>query len=156
MLQNAGIWGTASQCLNWANSSASSSQVWSTNSGTNTGFWDPTPVKSSTTTKQPAKQAAIAKPASSQQQQQQQQNNNKASKNKNKREEELVKKLFEQNTAKTDEFTQWCNKALSYIQASVDSKYLTSNFLIEFRLSILICICSPYVRWILARHRIGI
>jgi len=152
MLQNAGIWGTASQCLNWANSSASSSQVWSTNSGT--GFWDPTPIKSST---QPAKQAAIAKPASSQQQQQQQQqNNNKASKNKNKREEELVKKLFEQNTAKTDEFTQWCNKALSYIQASVDSKYLTSNFLIEFRLSIFICICSPYVRWILARHRIGV
>ncbi|XP_012534011.1 GRB10-interacting GYF protein 2 isoform X2 [Monomorium pharaonis] len=118
MLQNAGIWGTASQCLNWANSNASNSQVWSTNSGT-TGFWDPTPVKSSTTTKQPAKQATSAKPASSQQQQQQN-SNNKASKNKNKREEELVKKLFEQNTAKTDEFTQWCNKALSGIQASVD------------------------------------
>lgn len=149
MLQNAGIWGTASQCLNWANSSASSSQVWSTNSGT-TGFWDPTPVKSSTTTKQPAKQVAIAKPASSQQQQQQ--NNNKASKSKNKREEELVKKLFEQNTAKADEFTQWCNKALSSLQASVDSKCPTSNFLIEFRLSTRICICSPYVRWILARH----
>lgn len=133
MLQNAGIWGTASQCLNWANSSASSSQVWSTNSGT-TGFWDPTPVKSSTTTKQPAKQTAIAKPISSQQQQQQQQqnSNNKASKNKNKREEELVKKLFEQNTAKTDEFTQWCNKALSGIQASVDSKCPASSFLANF------------------------
>ncbi|KYN44879.1 hypothetical protein ALC56_00875 [Trachymyrmex septentrionalis] len=117
MLQNSGIWGTASQCLNWANSNASSSQVWSTNSGT-TGFWDPTPVKSSTTTKQPAKQTVITKPASSQQQQQS--NNNKASKSKNKREEELVKKLFEQNTAKADEFTQWCNKALSSIQASVD------------------------------------
>ncbi|XP_011687407.1 PREDICTED: PERQ amino acid-rich with GYF domain-containing protein 2 isoform X2 [Wasmannia auropunctata] len=126
MLQNAGIWGTASQCLNWTNSSASGSQVWSMNSGT-TGFWDPTPVKSSTTTttttKQPAKQTAVAKPASNQQQQQQQQqqnNNNKASKSKNKREEELVKKLFEQNTAKTDEFTQWCMKALSSLQASVD------------------------------------
>ncbi|XP_071555029.1 GIGYF family protein Gyf-like isoform X1 [Temnothorax nylanderi] len=121
MLQNAGIWGTASQCLNWANSSASSSQGWSMNSGT-TGFWDPTPVKSSTTTKQPAKQATIIKPVSSQQQQQQQQqnSNNKASKNKNKKEEELVKKLFEQNTAKTDEFTQWCSKTLSSIQASVD------------------------------------
>ncbi|KYM75908.1 hypothetical protein ALC53_13621 [Atta colombica] len=117
MLQNSGIWGTASQCLNWANSNASSSQVWSTNSGT-TGFWDPTPVKSSTPMKQPAKQTVITKSASSQQQQQN--NNNKASKSKNKREEELVKKLFEQNTAKTDEFTQWCNKALSSIQASVD------------------------------------
>jgi len=77
--------------------------------------------------KQPAKQTVITKPASSQQQQQN--NNNKASKSKNKREEELVKKLFEQNTAKTDEFTQWCNKALSSIQASVDSKYFMSNIL---------------------------
>lgn len=133
MLQNAGIWGTASQCLNWANSSASGSQGWSTNSGT-TGFWDPTPVKSSTTTKQPAKQAAIAKPASNQQQlqQQQQNSNNKASKNKNKKEEELVKKLFEQNTAKTDEFTQWCSKTLSSIQASVDSKCPIFSFLASF------------------------
>lgn len=152
MLQNAGIWGTASQCLNWANSSASSSQVWSTNSGT-TGFWDPTPIKS-TPMKQPAKQAAIAKSASSQQQQQQQQNsNNKASKNKNKREEELVKKLFELNTAKTDEFTQWCNKALNGIQASVDSKCPASSFLTNF-VFLYIYICSPYIRWILARHRI--
>ncbi|EZA53350.1 hypothetical protein DMN91_005018 [Ooceraea biroi] len=120
MLQNAGIWGTASQCLNWATSSTSGSQAWSNNSS-NTGFWDdPTPVRSSTTTKQPAKQTAITKSASSQQQQQLQNSNNKASKNKNKRDEELVKKLFEQNTAKTDEFTQWCNKALSSIQASVD------------------------------------
>ncbi|TGZ57709.1 Uncharacterized protein DBV15_08333 [Temnothorax longispinosus] len=121
MLQNAGIWGTSSQCLNWANSSASSSQGWSINSGT-TGFCDSTAVKLSTTTKQPAKQATITKPVSSQQQQQQQQqnSNNKASKNKNKKEEELVKKLLEQNTAKTDEFTQWCSKTLSSIQASVD------------------------------------
>lgn len=129
MLQNAGIWGTASQCLNWANSSASSSQGWSTNSST-TGFWDPTPVKSSTTTKQPAKQAVITKSSSNQQQQQN--SNNKASKNKNKKEEELVKKLFEQNTAKTDEFTQWCNKTLNSIQASVDSKYPILNFLANF------------------------
>lgn len=68
-------------------------------------------------------------PNQQQQQQQSQQQNNKASKNKNKREEELVKKLFEQNTAKTDEFTQWCNKALSGIQASVDSKYHVSEIL---------------------------
>lgn len=131
MLQNAGIWGTASQCLNWANSSTSTSQAWSTNSGSS-GFWDdPAPVKSSATMKPPAvKQAATAKSntLSQQQQQQLQQNsNNKASKSKNKREEELVKKLFEQNTAKTDEFTQWCNKALSGIQASVDSKYHASS-----------------------------
>lgn len=149
MLQNAGIWGTASQCLNWANSSASSSQGWSTNSGT-TGFWDPTPVKSSTTTKQPAKQATITKSASNQQQQQN--SNNKASKNKNKKEEELVKKLFEQNTAKTDEFTQWCSKTLSSIQASVDSKCFMLNFLANF-VFLYTCICSPYVRYILARPR---
>lgn len=60
-----------------------------------------------------------------QQQQQSQQQNNKASKSKNKREEELVKKLFEQNTAKIDEFTQWCTKALSGLQASVDSMCYT-------------------------------
>lgn len=121
MLQNAGIWGTASQCLNWANS-GTSSQAWSNNSGA-AGFWDdPTPVRSTTTTKQPVKQVVTSKSAPNlQQQQQSQQSNNKASKSKNKREEELVKKLFEQNTAKTDEFTQWCTKALSGLQASVDS-----------------------------------
>ncbi|XP_029052326.1 GRB10-interacting GYF protein 2 isoform X2 [Osmia bicornis bicornis] len=118
VLQNAGIWGTASQCLNWANSGASNvGQAWSSNSGTS-GFWDePTPVKSSSATKQSAKQTAVIKSPSVNQQQQQ---SNKANKSKNKREEELVKKLFEQNTAKTDDFTQWCNKALSGLQVSVD------------------------------------
>ncbi|XP_076179792.1 GIGYF family protein Gyf isoform X2 [Ptiloglossa arizonensis] len=118
LLQNAGIWGTASQCLSWANSSTSSGgQAWSSNSGTS-GFWDdPMPIKSSTTPKQPAKLAATAKTSVVNQQQQQ---SNKANKSKNKREEELVKKLFEQNTAKTDDFTQWCNKALSGLQVSVD------------------------------------
>lgn len=123
MLQNAGIWGTASQSLNWANSSTPNIQAWSNSAAT--GFWDdPTPARLSTNTKQPVKQAATMKSTPNQQQQQQQaqQQNNKASKSKNKREEELVKKLFEQNTAKTDDFTQWCNKALSGIQASVDSK----------------------------------
>lgn len=123
VLQNAGIWGTASQCLNWANSSSSNnSQAWSNNSGT-TGFWDdPTPIKPSTTAKQSVKQTAIAKALTANQQQQQ---SNKTNKSKNKREEELVKKLFEQNTAKTDDFTQWCNKALSGLQVSVDSKLET-------------------------------
>ncbi|XP_061934620.1 GRB10-interacting GYF protein 2 isoform X1 [Apis cerana] len=117
VLQNAGIWGTASQCLNWANSSSSNnSQPWSNNSGSS-GFWDdPTPMKSSTTAKS-IKQASTAKAPTANQQQQQ---SNKANKSKNKREEELVKKLFEQNTAKTDDFTQWCNKALSGLQVSVD------------------------------------
>ncbi|KOC67726.1 PERQ amino acid-rich with GYF domain-containing protein [Habropoda laboriosa] len=121
VLQNAGIWGTASQCLNWANSSTcSNSQAWSNNSGTS-GFWDdPTPIKSSTTAKQPAKQIPATKAPTANQQQQQQQQSNKANKSKNKREEELVKKLFEQPTAKTDDFTQWCNKALSGLQVSVD------------------------------------
>ena len=117
LLQNAGIWGTASQCLNWANSSTSSGgQAWSSNSASS-GFWDePTPIKSATTTKQPAKQVAAMKVSAASQQQQ----SNKASKSKNKREEELVKKLFEQNTAKMDDFTHWCNKALSGLQVSVD------------------------------------
>ncbi|KAF7385552.1 hypothetical protein HZH68_013982 [Vespula germanica] len=118
VLPNAGIWGTASQCLNWTNSSSSSnSQAWSTNTSTS-GFWDdPTTMRSSLTTKQTTK-PATTKSTSNQQPQQQQ--NNKSTKNKVKKEEELVKKLFEQNTAKLDDFTQWCNKALSGIQASVD------------------------------------
>ncbi|XP_015430986.1 PREDICTED: PERQ amino acid-rich with GYF domain-containing protein 2 isoform X2 [Dufourea novaeangliae] len=118
VLLNAGIWGTASQCLNWTNSSTAGGggPAWSNNI-VSSGFWDdPTPVKSSTTSKQPAKQATTAKsPAANQQQQ-----SNKMNKSKSKREEELVKKLFEQNTAKTDDFTQWCNKALSGLQVSVD------------------------------------
>ncbi|XP_076236016.1 GIGYF family protein Gyf isoform X2 [Calliopsis andreniformis] len=120
VLQNAGIWGTASQCLNWATSSTSnSSQAWTSNSNSS-GFWDdPSPIKSSATIKQPAKQVTATK-ASAVNQQQQQQQSNKANKSKNKREEELVKKLFEQNTAKTDDFTQWCNKALSGFQVTVD------------------------------------
>lgn len=117
VLKNAGIWGAASQCLNWANSSSSNNnQVWSNNSGTS-GFWDdPTPIKP-TAVKQSVKQTTTVKALTANQQQQQ---SNKTNKSKNKREEELVKKLFEQNTAKTDDFTQWCNKALSGLQVSVD------------------------------------
>lgn len=122
VLKNAGIWGAASQCLNWANSSSSNNnQVWSNNSGTS-GFWDdPTPIKP-TAVKQSVKQTTTVKALTANQQQQQ---SNKTNKSKNKREEELVKKLFEQNTAKTDDFTQWCNKALSGLQVSVDSKLET-------------------------------
>ncbi|KAI4483604.1 hypothetical protein M0804_007864 [Polistes exclamans] len=124
VLPNAGIWGTASQCLNWTNSSSSSnSQAWSTNTNNTSGFWDdPTTIqRSSLTTKQTTRPATTKSTSNQQsQQQQQQQQNNKSTKNKVKKEEELVKKLFEQNTAKLDDFTQWCNKALSGIQASVD------------------------------------
>ncbi|XP_076652489.1 GIGYF family protein Gyf isoform X3 [Halictus rubicundus] len=118
VLQTAGIWGTASQCLNWANASASSgSQAWSNNTGGTSGFWDdPAPTKATAIAKQPAKQSATVKLPSSNQTLQ----TNKPNKSKNKREEELVKKLFEQNTAKVDDFTQWCNKALSGLQVSVD------------------------------------
>jgi PERQ amino acid-rich with GYF domain-containing protein len=35
----------------------------------------------------------------------------------------LVMKLFEQNVPRGDEFTQWCSKALSGLQSSVDSEY---------------------------------
>jgi hypothetical protein len=36
----------------------------------------------------------------------------------------LVMKLFEQNVPRGDEFTQWCSKALSGLQSSVDSEYV--------------------------------
>ncbi|XP_066603534.1 GRB10-interacting GYF protein 2 isoform X2 [Prorops nasuta] len=118
LLQNAGIWGTASQSLIWNCSAASnSSQVWSTTVSNTSGFWDePVPVKPAAPT---VKQTPAPKPVNFTQQQQQQQTT-KATKNKNKKEEELVKKLFEQNTAKADDFTQWCNKALSGVKVSVD------------------------------------
>jgi len=44
------------------------------------------------------------------------------SKTRSKKEEALVMKLFEQNVSRGDEFTQWCNKALSGLQSSVDSE----------------------------------
>lgn len=154
VLQNAGIWGTASQCLNWANSSSSNNnQPWSNNSGSS-GFWDdPTPIKSSTTAKQSIKQTSTAKAPTANQQQQQ---SNKANKSKNKREEELVKKLFEQNTAKTDDFTQWCNKALSGLQVSVDSKLETflQYIFVSFIDGLMrkFYVYSPYICWIFARY----
>lgn len=155
VLQNAGIWGTASQCLNWANSSNSiNSQAWSNNGGTS-GFWDdPTPIKSSTTAKQSTKQTTVTKAPTVNQQPQQ---SNKANKNKNKRDEELVKKLFEQNTAKTDDFTQWCNKALSGLQVSVDSKLETLShtyfcFVYRWFDEQILRAHSTHVCWILARH----
>jgi PERQ amino acid-rich with GYF domain-containing protein len=46
------------------------------------------------------------------------------SKTRSKKEEALVMKLFEQNIPRGDEFTQWCSKALSGLQSSVDSKSL--------------------------------
>jgi hypothetical protein len=42
------------------------------------------------------------------------------SKTRSKKEEALVMKLFEQNVSRGDEFTQWCIKALSGLQSSVD------------------------------------
>ena len=43
-------------------------------------------------------------------------------KTRSKKDEALVMKLFEQNVPRGDEFTQWCIKALSGLQASVDSE----------------------------------
>ncbi|XP_048505447.1 GRB10-interacting GYF protein 2 isoform X3 [Athalia rosae] len=116
-LQSVGIWGTAAQSLNWTNAGANN-QAWSNSSGTG-GFWDDlTPPKATLTPKQSAKQSATAKASANPVQQQQQ--NNKATKSKTKKDEELVKKSFEQNTAKSDDFTQWCSKALGGLQASID------------------------------------
>lgn len=121
-LQNAGIWGTASQSLTWANSTSAGNQAWTSNTG---GFWDDIPpAKANAPVKQQQQQPAKPTPVKvipvPQPNSQAQQLNNKPIKNKNKREEELVKKLFEQNTAKPDDFTQWCNKALGGLQVSVD------------------------------------
>ncbi|XP_046594566.1 GRB10-interacting GYF protein 2 isoform X2 [Neodiprion lecontei] len=128
-LQSAGIWGTAAQSLNWNSATNANNQAWSNSTNTTTGgFWDdPISAKINPTPKHSAKQLATIKapvntvqqPQQPQQQQQQQQNN-KPTKSKNKKEGELVKKIFEQNTAKPDDFTQWCNKALGGLQASVD------------------------------------
>ncbi|XP_033224108.1 GIGYF family protein CG11148-like isoform X2 [Belonocnema kinseyi] len=116
-LQNAGIWGTASQSLTWASSGNAGSQGWAGGSSAG-GFWDdPSPTKANSGSKQANKQTPSKMAAA---QPQLPQVNNKTTKNKTKREEELVKKLFEQNTAKPDDFTQWCNKALAGLQVSVD------------------------------------
>ncbi|XP_015586467.1 GRB10-interacting GYF protein 2 isoform X1 [Cephus cinctus] len=111
-LQNAGIWNTATKSLTWASPDCASSQAWVKREAV---FWDEfiAPNKSTVAVKQPAKQTAPAKPAASMTQPQQQQQNNKATKSKSKKDEEVVRKLFDQNIAKPDDFTQWCNKALS-------------------------------------------
>lgn len=46
---------------------------------------------------------------------------------KKKKEEATVLKLFEQTVQRTDEFSQWCHKALASLQPSVDSKFLNSH-----------------------------
>ncbi|CAD6237108.1 GSCOCG00002144001-RA-CDS [Cotesia congregata] len=117
VMQNAGIWGSASQSLNWTTNvnSVGDAFKFGSKTWTGSGFWDePVQVKPAAPVKQPAKNSTT------QQQQQQQQQNNKTTKNKAKKEEETVKKLFENNTAKTDDFTQWCNRTLSGLQVSVD------------------------------------
>ena len=129
-MQNAGIWGTATQSLNWAATGNSPSQAWSRFSGAG-GFWDePAPSKPLNVAKQqPPKLATVPMRSTTtnppQQQQQQQQSppqNNKTNKSKTKKDDEGVKKPFENNTAKADDFTQWCNRTLSGLQASVDGK----------------------------------
>lgn len=57
------------------------------------------------------------------------------SKTRSKKEEALVMKLFEQNVPRGDEFTQWCSKALSGLQSSVDSKYFFDAMFSVKRLS---------------------
>ncbi|XP_011306453.1 PERQ amino acid-rich with GYF domain-containing protein 2 [Fopius arisanus] len=118
--QNAGIWGTASQSLNWAPANSGidykGGKNWS-----GSGFWDePVPSKPATVVKpqpvakvnqQTAPKSNVSGPP---------QQNNKVAKGKVKKEEEIVKKLFENNTAKTDDFQQWCFRALCGLQPSVD------------------------------------
>ncbi|XP_057342048.1 GRB10-interacting GYF protein 2-like [Microplitis mediator] len=131
VMQNAGIWGSASQSLNWTSNvnSASDASKFGSKAWTGSGFWDePVAVKPAAPVKQPAKNSAVKATSQQHQQQQQQQQqmqqqaqqNNKPTKNKAKKEEETVKKLFENNTAKADDFTQWCNRTLSGLQVSVD------------------------------------
>ncbi|XP_026278076.1 GRB10-interacting GYF protein 2 [Frankliniella occidentalis] len=108
-----GIWGSAPQSLTWGNTSSGP------------GFWDEvaspavspvkpaaqamkkgTPVKSASASNVPASAQQGAKSA-----------NNSAKK---KKEEATVLKLFEQTVQRTDEFSQWCHKALASLQPSVD------------------------------------
>ena len=78
------------------------------------------PKQPSTVTKVPLNNST--QPIQQQPQQPQQPPNNKVVKSKTKKEEESVKKLFEQNPTKTDDFSQWCCKALDGITSTVDSK----------------------------------
>ncbi|XP_015117853.1 GIGYF family protein CG11148 isoform X2 [Diachasma alloeum] len=123
VMQNAGIWGTASQSLNWAPSTNSGIDHKGGKNWTGSGFWDepvsnkPAPVVKSQSATKVTQQSATKTNVSAPQQQQ---NNNKVAKGKVKKEEELVKKLFDNNTAKTDDFQQWCYRALCGLQPSVD------------------------------------
>lgn len=131
-MQNAGIWGTASQSLSWATTANAGNDTTKLGSKawTGSGFWDePITTKPTVAVKQPVKlstpapiKSIIASPVQQQQQSSQTQNNNKLAKSKLKKDEELVKKIFETSTAKPDDFSQWCNRTLCGLQVSVDSE----------------------------------
>ncbi|XP_069695255.1 GRB10-interacting GYF protein 2 isoform X2 [Periplaneta americana] len=118
---SAGIWGTASQSLSWTSSGAGTTTVWGSTAPATTGvvgFWDevvPSTVKPAGKATGKAKPGTASTSAG---------NNSSgktgSSKTRSKKEEALVMKLFEQNVPRGDEFTQWCNKALSGLQSSVD------------------------------------
>lgn len=104
-----GIWGSAPQSLTWGSSSSGP------------GFWDEvaspavSPVKpaapaakkgTAVKTTSPPNATTTAKAPNSA--------------NKKKKEEATVMKLFEQTVQRTDEFSQWCHKALASLQPPVD------------------------------------
>lgn len=113
VMQNAGIWGTAAQSLNWTQSSNSSLEGKAGKNWPASGFWEEPVVKP--TVKPQTAVKPVVKSASAPQVQ-----NNKVVKGKVKKEEEVVKKGFDNNTAKTDDFQQWCYRTLCGLQPSVD------------------------------------
>ncbi|PNF41151.1 hypothetical protein B7P43_G03863 [Cryptotermes secundus] len=119
---SAGIWGAASQSLSWASSCPNTTTVWGSTTPATTGvvgFWDEVapsaPKPSGKSVGGKAKVGAATSTVGNS-------SSGKASgsKTRSKKEEALVWKLFEQNVPRGDEFTQWCSKALSGLQSSVD------------------------------------
>lgn len=98
------IWSSASQTLSWNTNNYSS------------GFWDEAPVGVA-----PQKPPQINNNSSSTG------NNNKPSvapnkinKSRAKKEEQTVMKIFDKNSASSDEFTAWCMKTLASLTSDVD------------------------------------
>lgn len=104
----------------------------SCHSGSGPGFWDEvaspavSPVKPAA---QATKKATPVKSASTSNVATAAQATKSNSSAKKKKEEATVLKLFEQTVQRTDEFSQWCHKALASLQSSVDGKGMCFIFI---------------------------
>lgn len=109
------IWSSASQTLSW-----------NTNNHTS-GFWDDAPLP--TKPQKPHPTLNNKHPVQQQINSSNGNNNkpsnaaaNKVNKSRAKKEEQTVMKIFDKNSASSDEFTAWCMKTLASLTSDVDSK----------------------------------